>query len=161
MRAHVEYSSPQFTQTKGDLYQTSDAIARKVRRDLEQRLEVVERNGGDDGARTRTRRFRGVAARAKWLCFQCPLEAAVHAVTACLPGSLARVLHGGMEEHACRQCSSGALGRPGMRHAGRIRAAVTAAERTRAAALYEAFLAGCRAKANELDDSEESNCPKI
>jgi len=36
--------------------------------------------------------------------------------------------------------------------AGRI-GAVAAAEPTRAAALYEAFLAGCHAKADELDDS--------
>jgi len=46
------------------------------------------RQAGGDGARTRTGRFQWVAARAKWLCFQCG-SGIVHRVVAHFRGSTA------------------------------------------------------------------------
>ncbi len=68
---------------------------------------MIEKYGGDDGDRTRTRtgRFQGVAARAKWLCFQYAPGSVVHVVTAHFRGMVARWLHGvalRTDLHACR-----------------------------------------------------------
>jgi len=54
---------------------------------------MIERNGGDDGARTRFVLCQQVAARAKWLCFQYASGSAVHVITAYSRDMVAHWLH--------------------------------------------------------------------